>query len=296
MTDDQREELLDHWEDAAPGWGRQAERFSEAVAPVSDAMLARAELSPGTRVIELAAGPGDLSLAAAPRVAPTRVLCTDGVEAMLTVARERAAEEGVENLEFSRAQLEWIDLPAASADVIFCRYGLMLTVDPEAALRECRRVLAPGGRLVVAVQGPAADNPWITTPMHAATELGLLDASAASPPAASPPTALPDDGTPAPPGPFALAGHGHLVELMRNTGFLDVEVVEVPFVWRYRNELDWVGEKLDHSPTFAALWRELDDTQRGALRTGLAKLSGAFTQNDGSLAVPGLALVAVGDA
>jgi hypothetical protein len=31
MTDDQREELLDHWEEAAPGWGRQAERFSEAV-------------------------------------------------------------------------------------------------------------------------------------------------------------------------------------------------------------------------------------------------------------------------
>jgi SAM-dependent methyltransferase len=279
MTDEQREELLDSWEEAAPGWGRQAERFAEAVAPVSAAMLARAALAPGVRVIELAAGPGDLSLAAAPRVAPTRVLCTDGVEAMLAVARERAEEEGVENIEFSRAQLEWIDLPAAGADVILCRYGLMLAVDPETALRECRRVLAPGGRLVLAVQGPAVDNPWVTTPMAAAEDLGLLG----------------EPGSPGP-GPFALAGDGQLAELMGDTGFFDVEVVAVPFTWTYANELDWVGEKIDHSNAFARVWRGLDDERRGALRTRLSERSEAWRQGDGSLAVPGLALVAAGDA
>ncbi len=279
MTDEQREELLDSWEEAASGWGRQAERFSAAVAPVSAAMLARAELAPGVRVIELAAGPGDLSLAAAPRVAPTRVLCTDGVEAMVAVARERAEEEGVENIEFSRAQLEWIDLPAAAADVIFCRYGLMLAVDPETALRECRRVLAPGGRLVLAVQGPAVDNPWVTTPMAAAEDLGLLDEPAANSP-----------------GPFSLAGDGQLSELMGDTGFFDVEVTPVAFTWTYRNELDWVGEKIDHSVSFARIWRGLDDERRTALRARLSERSAAWVQSDGSLTVPGLALVAAGDA
>ena len=279
MTDDRREELLDHWEAVASGWGRQAERFSESVAPVSEVMLARAGLEPGKRVLELAAGPGDLSLSAAPRVAPTRVLCTDGVEAMLGVARERAEEAGVENIEFQRAQLEWIDLPAAAADVIVCRYGLMLAVDPETALRECRRVLAPGGRLVAAVQGPAIDNPWVTTPMQAATDLGLLGSSG-----------------PAGPGPFALAADGQLAELMRDTGFFDVEVAPVPFAWRYRNELDWVGEKIDHSSSFSAMWRGLDDERRTALRARLRDLSGPFARGDGSLMVPGLALVAVGDA
>ncbi len=281
MTDEQREELLDGWEAAAPGWGRQAERFSDALAPVSAAMLARVDLAPGRRVIELAAGPGDLSLAAAPRVAPTRVLCTDGVEAMLSVARERAEEEGVENIEFQRTQLEWIDLPAAAADVIFCRYGIMLAVDPETALRECRRVLAPGGRLVLAVQGPAVDNPWITTPMAAAEDLGLLDA----------PAPAPDS-----PGPFARAGDGQLSELMGDTGFFDVEVLQVPFTWAYRNALDWVGEKLDHSTSFARIWRGLDDAHRARLRARLDERAQPWVQADGSLAVPGLALVAAGDA
>jgi SAM-dependent methyltransferase len=282
MTDDRREELLDHWEEVAPGWGRQAARFSEAVAPVTAAMLAGAVLNPEKRVLELAAGPGDLSLAAAPLVAPTKVLCTDGVQAMVDVASERAEEEGVENVEFQRAQLEWIDLPAAAADVIFCRYGLMLAVDPETALRECRRVLAPGGRLVVAVQGPAIDNPWVTTPMQAAVELGLVDDSGSA--------------QPADPGPFALAGEGQLAELMRDTGFLDVEVTRVSFSWHYRNELDWVGEKIDHSSSFSVMWRGLDDELRGALRGRLRELSGSFAQGDGSLIVPGEALVAVGDA
>jgi SAM-dependent methyltransferase len=279
MTDDQREEMLDRWEETALGWGRQAERFSEAVAPVTAAMLAGAVLEPGRRVLELAAGPGDLSLAAAPHVAPTMVLCTDGVQAMVDVARERAEEAGVTNIEFQRVNLEWIDLPAASTDVIFCRYGLMLTLDPEAALRECRRVLAPGGRVVLAVQGLAADNPWVTMPMQAASELKLLEPSAA-----------------AGPGPFALAGDGQLIELMRDTGFFDAEVTSVPFRWHYRNELDWIGEKIDHTASFAAMWRGLDDAARADLRAQLRALSESFVQGDGSLVIPGVALVAVGDA
>jgi hypothetical protein len=93
-----------------------------------------------------------------------------------------------------------------------------------------------------------------------------------------------------------LAGDGQLAELMSDTGFFDIQVTSVSFAWRYRNELDWVGEKIDHSASFAAMWRGLDDERRRALAARLAEMTDAFAQSDGSLVVPGVALVAVGDA
>ena len=58
------------------------------------------------------------------------LICSDGSEAMLAIARERAAAQGVQNVEFKQLMLEWIDLPTASVDAILCRWGLMLSEDP----------------------------------------------------------------------------------------------------------------------------------------------------------------------
>src|ERR1700753_1301991 len=150
MDDDaietQRAELLDAWDQQAPGWGRQADGTRAVGMPVSAWMIEHAQLQPGETILELAAGPGDTGFMAAERVLPGgRLICSDGSEEMLTVAKERADEQGVPNVEFKQLQLEWIDEETASVDVILCRWGFMLPVDPAAAFRECRRVLRPGG-------------------------------------------------------------------------------------------------------------------------------------------------------
>lgn len=277
--DDERERLLDGWQDAARGWARQADSWAEVVAPLSERMLALAELSPGVRAVELAAGPGDLSLQIAARVAPTKMLSSDGSEAMVEAARERAAEEGVDNIEFQRLQLEWIDLPAGTADAILCRFGVMLCVDPEAALRECRRVLAAGGRLVVAVWDEPATNPWMTVPVQAAEALGMLEAA-----------------PPGGPGPFALSAPGRLAELLEGVGFVEAAVEPVPLRWTYANELAWLGEKLDHSPSYAQMWKGLRDGQRAELRAALRERAAPYAQPDGTLQPPGRALVALAHA
>jgi SAM-dependent methyltransferase len=275
-----RAEMLDRWETAATGWGKRADRVREYGMPVSMWMIEHLALQPAQRVLELAAGPGDTGFLAAELVKPGGTLiCSDGSEAMLAVARERAAGQGIDNVEFKRLELEWIDLPTADVDVILCRWGLMLCLDPAAALAECRRVLRPGGRLAVAVWDAAAENPMLTVPGAAAVDLGLIEP--------------PEPGAP---GPFALSAPGALAELLQNAGFVDVKVEPVAVERTYANARQLIGETLDLSMAFGELWRGLDGPRRDALATEIGRRVEPFAAADGQLRLPGRSLVAAADA
>ena len=274
---EQREQLLDGWDEASKGWGRQADRVQEAARPISDWMIAHAQLQPGERVLELAAGPGDTGFMAARAIGPSGTLiCSDAAAGMLEVARERAEEQGITNVEFKQLQLEWVDLPTASIDVILCRWGVMLTVDPAAALRECRRVLRPGGRLSMAVWDVPENNPWAIIIQRTLVQLGHVE-----PPA------------PSGPGMFALAAPGLLHSMLEDAGFFEIVVEPVAILRRYSNVLDWIGESRDLMRQFSGVWGDLSDEQRQQLRDAVASAGSEFTAPDGTIAVPGSSLAAV---
>jgi SAM-dependent methyltransferase len=278
--EEQRERLLDRWDEAAKGWGRQADRTQSVARPISEWMIGRAELAPGQRVLELAAGPGDTGFMAARLIKPGGTLiCSDASAEMLDVARERAAEQGINNVEFKQLQLEWIDLPTADVDVVLCRWGVMLTVDPAASLRECRRVLKPGGRLALAVWDLPETNPWATLTQPALVELGHAEPSAAGGP-----------------GMFALSAPGMLAEMLADAGFFDIEVEPVPIVRSYEGVLDFLGETRDLSRQFAGVWGQLSDQARQQLRDRVAVAAAAFADEDGRLELPGSSLAAVASA
>jgi SAM-dependent methyltransferase len=279
-SEDQRDRLLDGWDEASKGWGRQADRTQEAALPISEWMIAHTKPVAGERVLELAAGPGDTGFMAADAIAPDGILISSDASAgMLDVARERAEEQGITNVEFKQLQLEWIDLPTASIDVVLCRWGVMLAVDPSAALRECRRVLKPGGRLAVAVWDPPEMNPWTVIVQQALVELGHAEPAAGSGP-----------------GMFALAESGKLVRLLEDAGFFDIETASVPIVRSYASVLDWLGETRDLSRQFSAVWATLSDQQRQALRDAVAKAAAQFTDAAGQLRLPGSSLAALASA
>jgi SAM-dependent methyltransferase len=278
--DTQRAELLENWESAAAGWERGADQIREFGMPVSTWMIEHLAPAPGQRVLELAAGPGDTGFLAAELIRPGGTLvCSDATEAMLDIARARAGRLGIQNVEFVRLELEWIDLPAASVDAILCRWGIMLIVDPGAAVSETRRVLRPGGRIAFAVWDAPESNPWATVPGRALIELGHV-----------PP---PD---PDAPGMFRLAGPGRLQELLESAGFLDV-VVESVSLERHPPSLDaFLEETLDLARPFRAAYEALSEDQREELRNTIARLAEPFTQADGSLRFPGRSLVAAASA
>ena len=98
--DDYRAASLQGWSSVAPDWAELAERIDEQLAPAADWILEAVSPHPGDRVLELAGGPGTLSILAARQVAPGGgVLHSDFSEAMVEAARERFRTEGVEGIE-----------------------------------------------------------------------------------------------------------------------------------------------------------------------------------------------------
>ena len=275
-----RTRLLDGWDVAARGWRRAADGVREMGMPVSAWMVEHLDLQPGERVLELAAGPGDTGFLAAELVRPGGTLiCSDGSEKMLAIARDRAERQGIDNVEFKQLQLEWIDLETASVDAILCRWGVMLLVDPAAALQECRRVLKPGGRLTLAVWDAPERNPWATVPSTAVQALGVL-----------PP---PD---PTLPGPFSMSADGRLAEALHDAGFVDVTVDAIP-VERHNEDFDaFLDETLNLSQMFARAWGELTDDQQATLIGELHERAAPFTRPDGTIVLPGVSLVALAHA
>ncbi len=275
-----RAQILERWERAAPGWGKHAERMRQFGMPVSAWMIDQAHLHPGQRVLELAAGPGDTGFLAAELIQPGgTLLSTDATEAMLEVARGRAAEMGIENVEFKRIELEWIDLDTASVDVVLCKWGLMFSLDPEAALREARRVLRPGGRIALAAWDEPAVNPWATIPNGALVELGHME---------------PPD--PDAPGMFVLSAPGRLQDLLEAAGFVDVLVESVQPSRSFAGVAEYLAEFHDTSSLFREMFDALSDQERAAVAERVAELARPYIEPDGSLSPPGSSLVAAADA
>jgi SAM-dependent methyltransferase len=276
---DQRQESLDRWEGMAPGWKATRADFQHIVEPVSVWLVDAIHPQPGQRVLELAAGLGDTGLLAASRVGQDgSVLITDGTEGMVAVAREHVEEVGATNVELRTMQAEWLDLPAASVDGVLCRFGYMLLVDPEAALRETRRVLKPGGRVALAVWDELERNPWMGVIRNALAESGLAPAQ------------------PEGPGPFSLGSDAAVRELLDATGFDDIEVEGLDLSVDFPSLDAWWDHVMQTSMTTAAVVRGLAPAEHYKLRDLVDAGYAPYVRDNGSLQAPARALVAAATA
>jgi ubiquinone/menaquinone biosynthesis C-methylase UbiE len=136
---------------------------------------------------------------------------------MLARGRERAADAGLDNIEFVEADAASLEFADESFDVAPSRFGIIFEPDPEAAAASIRRLLKPGGRLSISSWAQPERVPFIAIPMQAANRhLG------AAPPA------------PGAPGPFARPTPEALQGLLEDSAFSDVEAdeQEVTFEWR----------------------------------------------------------------
>jgi SAM-dependent methyltransferase len=273
-----RARLAGLWGRVAGGWEQHADYADARGAQCADRMLELAQVGSGDRVLELACGPGGLGLAAAERVGPGgEVVLTDVAEEMTAIAAARGAELGLGNVAFRRRDLERIEEPDASYDVVLCREGLMFALEPDRAVAEIRRVLRPGGRVAVAVWAARERNPW----------LGLMmDVVSAHTGAPVPPPGIP--------GPFALGDAGALRHLFEGAGLADVRVGELSVPLRTASFDEWWGRTTALAGPLSAILAGMPEEAVRALRERAREAARRYETAGGGLDFPGETLIAAG--
>ena len=272
-----RKNLHGMWASVASGWGEHADYTDERGASITENLLQLSAPRPGDRVLELACGPGGLGLAAAEQVLPGgEVVLSDVVAEMTSIAAQRAEARGLTNVTTAVLDLEQIDQPDESYDIVLCREGLMFAVDPDVAAREIHRVLRPGGRLALAVWGPRDRNPW----------LGLvLDSVSAQLGAPIPPPGIP--------GPFALEDADRLASILEGAELSDVAVSELEVPLKIGSFDEWWARTTALAGPLAKMLESLHADAAEELRARAHEATKPY-QTAAGLEFPGVTLVGSG--
>ena len=201
------------WEDAAQAWDRWEPVLEAWLGEATNRMLEAAGIRAGTEVLDVAAGAGGQTLAAARRVGPAgRVLATDTSPTILTFAAKAAAQAGLTNVETLEADAEALGaLAAGEFDAVISRLGLIYLPDQHRALTGMARVLRDGGRVAAIVYSTADRNQFFSIPVSI-----IRDRAQLPPP------------QPGQPGPFSLGAPGVLEAALEAAGFREVTIHTVP--------------------------------------------------------------------
>src|ERR1700681_223824 len=202
------------WEHAAAAWHRGGPQLETWLGPATELMLDLAQVGSGSRILDVAAGAGGQTLAAARRAGPKgAVLATDISPAILEYAAGEARRAGLANVATREMDGEHIEVQPDSFDAVISRVGLIYFPDQQAALKGMRNALRKGGRVAAIVYSTPDRNRFFSIPVSIIRRRANL------------PPPLPGQ-----PGPFSLGAAGVLQQAYEQAGFreIDVRVVEAP--------------------------------------------------------------------
>jgi len=252
------------WDNAAEAWHRWSPTLEDWLGNATELMLDLASIGPGSRVLDVAAGAGGQTVAAARRAGPTgSVLATDISLEILQYAKATAAGLGLENVEILQADGETLGLPS-SFDAAISRVGLIYFPDRGKALAGIRASLKPGGRFATITYSTPENNRFFSIP------IGIVRQRANLPPP-----------LPGQPGPFSLGTDGVLEGALEQAGFVQIEVHKVDSPLKMHSVAEYVRFARESFGALHQMMSSLSEAERADTWLEIEEKLGPFETSHG---------------
>ena len=244
-------------------WLANLARFEGMIAPIGEALMARAALSEGERVIDVGCGAGSTTVETARRVGPSgAAFGLDISQVLIDAAVRRAHDANVHNLQFQCADAATFRLDGPRFDRLFSRFGLMFFAQPVDAFTNLHRLLRRGARADFSVWAPARENAWIAQIMGIVGQHVELPAPVAHAP-----------------GPFAFDDPAYLRGVLDQAGFESAQLD----TWQGDQLVGGAGASPEEAADFAlrvmSFGELLDEANPAARNTVHAQLIELFARH-----------------
>ena len=242
-----KQTTLEQWNNAAEAWHRWGSLLSRWLGPATQTMLNMAGVIEGSRVLDVAAGAGEQTLAAARRVGPAGyVLATDISPVILDYAESSARLAGLDHVGTHTIDGECLDeLDAGPFDAVISRVGLIYFPDQQKALRGMHSKLRNGGKVAAMVYSTAECNDFFSVPVSIIRRRAQL------------PPPLPGQ-----PGPFSLGKPAILEKAFADAGFRDIQIEKVDAPVRLTNASECLQFEQESFGALHQMLSGLSDTEK----------------------------------
>ena len=273
-----KQTTLQQWNTAAAAWHRWGPLLSRWLGPATETMLDMCEIKTGSRVLDVAAGAGEQTLAIAKRVGNSgNVLATDISPDILEFAASSAKLAGLENIHTRVIDGEALaELSVDPFDAAISRVGLIYFPDQHKALSGMRQQLKDGGKVAAMVYSTAEANPFFSIPVSIIRRHANL------------PAPLPGQ-----PGPFSLGSEGKLADVFSQAGFKNIEVKTINAPVRVSSAAECLQFEQESFGALHQMLSGLTDHEKDEAWTEIEEALNQFESN-GQFEGPCEMLVAVG--